>query len=500
MAGRSTTRVLVLAAALATPLGADARTVEELERELEAMQERMQRMETLLQQQHDTIQRLERTQAATPSAVATPPPATPKAATAAVPAPAAPATAAGGNAALDAALAAAQAEAPAARPAESAPLARPLGPATLRLVDISFDTMAAFGWSTATNDQLAALQAGGHDPNKRGFTLQQAELSAAGAVDPYFNGEAYMVFTEDSVELEEAFLTTTSLPYGLQFKAGKFLAPFGRINPTHPHAWDWLDQPVINSRLFGSDGFRNPGAQLGWLLPVPWYSQLIVDAYNAGGAEAFSFFHEPGPTGIAGHPLLDRQVGSLADMVYLTRLESGGALTDTLSGVLGATGMYGPNATGAGARTEIWGADAVLKWRPSTNFRGWPFVTWQSEVMGRSWDAAAVPGTATRAALPSETLHDWGLYTEALYGFTWGWAAGLRYEFATGNGPTVDPSVGNLIRHDRQRISPLLVWQPTEYSRIRLQYDIDDADHLGWENTVWLGFEINYGQHPAHKY
>ena len=39
---------------------------------------------------------------------------------------------------------------------------------------------------------------------------------------------------------------------------GQFLTEFGRINPTHPHAWAWLDQPVIEARVFGPDGMRRP--------------------------------------------------------------------------------------------------------------------------------------------------------------------------------------------------------------------------------------------------
>jgi hypothetical protein len=57
--------------------------------------------------------------------------------------------------------------------------------------------------------------------------LQQAELSLAGAVDPYFVGEAHAVFTTDHVELEEAFFTTSSAPYGLQLEGGYFFTEFG---------------------------------------------------------------------------------------------------------------------------------------------------------------------------------------------------------------------------------------------------------------------------------
>jgi hypothetical protein len=48
----------------------------------------------------------------------------------------------------------------------------------------------------------------------------------------------------------------------------------------------------------------------------------------------------------------------------------------------------------------------------------------------------------------------------------------------------------------------MLAWHPTEFSRLRLQYNYDHAQHLDDDtaHSVWLGFEILYGAHPAHKY
>src|SRR5688572_30808974 len=146
-------------------------------------------------------------------------------------------------------------------PAAQAPAGTAAAP-SLRLVDLSLDVLAAAGASTERDEVLEVLQGGGHDPRQRGFTLQNVELSLTGAVDPYFTAEVHLVTFLDPiegetvVELEEAFLTTTSLPAGLQLELGTFFTEFGRLNPRHPHAWDWLDQPVINTRIFGPDGMR----------------------------------------------------------------------------------------------------------------------------------------------------------------------------------------------------------------------------------------------------
>ena len=173
--------------------------------------------------------------------------------------------------------------------------ARRFGSANLRLLDLSLDTLVAAGSSTKREEELQTLQGGGHDPRKRGFTLQNVDAPSWEPLIPILPVNAHIVYFIDPLkgdsvfELEEAFLTTTSLPYGLQLKAGQFVTEFGQINSRHPHAWDWQDQPVINTRLFGPDGMRGPGFRLGWLMPTPWFSELYLGMQNANGETMASF-------------------------------------------------------------------------------------------------------------------------------------------------------------------------------------------------------------------
>ncbi|MBZ0252998.1 MAG: hypothetical protein K8I02_06615, partial [Candidatus Methylomirabilis sp.] len=57
-------------------------------------------------------------------------------------------------------------------------------------------------------------------------------------------------------------------------------------------------------------------------------------------------------------------------------------------------------------------------------------------------------------------------------------------------------------RGTRHRLSPLLAWHPSEFSRIRLQYNYDNATVLerNEAHSVWLGLEFLIGAHPAHQY
>ncbi len=386
------------------------------------------------------------------------------------------------------------------------------GSSTVRLIDISLVADVAAGWSSEDDQSLSTLQGGDHDPRKRGFTLQAAELGLAGAVDPYFYAQANIAYKIDplvgdtGVELEEAFAQTTSLPYGLQIKAGQYLTEFGIANPTHPHTWDWMDQPVINSRVFGGDGMRGPGARVGWLTPLPWYSNLIAGVQDPNGETMVSFMANDAvfaERAIGGRPFVSDHVSGVDQLAYSVRWENFFELSKTITLKAGLSGAFGPNPTGENVGTRIYGADFKLKWRPENNERGWPFIIWQTEAIARDYDAAQFIDPVNPVNdLPAATLHDWGLYTQLLYGFHLDWAAGLRLDIAGGSGDSVGGRDHDPFRDDRVRVSPLLVWDLSEFSRLRLQYNHDWADHLSSDHadSIYLGLEVLFGAHPAHSY
>jgi len=369
--------------------------------------------------------------------------------------------------------------------------------ASLRLIDISFNLMTAAGASTASDDAIPGLYGGHHDPARRGFTLQQAEISLAGAVDPYFTAEAHLNAGEEGIELEEAFGTTTSLPGGLEIRGGYFLSEFGRVNPTHAHAWAWMSQTIVSTRFLGGEGTRGAGARVAWLTPLPWYSRVLVSAQNASNESASSFLglvdEDNDTITVGGLPRVLDGTHNLGDLLGLLRWENAADL-GSLSMQLGASVLSGPNASGTDASTLIYGVDFVAKWRPSGGRQGYPFVTCEIEVMSRDYSIEN-----------AEDLRDHGSYVQALYGFITGWAVGLRAEMASGSGETgVTDRSDDPLRDDRTRLSPLLSWNPSHFSRLRLQYDYDqfdhDADGEDSAHSVWFGFEVLIGAHPAHKF
>ena len=369
-------------------------------------------------------------------------------------------------------------------------------------LQIGLSGLFAAGGSNADNDELAGLQAGGHDPSRNGFTVQNVELSLGATVDPYFDGQANIIFLIDSegetvVELEEAFLTTRNLPWGLQVKGGQYFTEFGRQNPQHPHAWAFVDQPVVLSRFFGGDGLRSQGARVSWLAPTPWYSEFYLGAQNANGETVSSFLAEGAgdpddPETIGGHALTDREGRDPGDLLYFARWLNGVDLSETLSMNLGFSGLTGPNASGRSTDTTIIGTDIYLKWQPAYVQRGFPFVSWHTEVLQRRYEAGDTDDPSR------ETLTDWGFFSQALWGFQPGWVAGLRTEFAEADG--AESSADDPLRDRRKRLSPNLTWHPSEYSRVRLQYNRDWAEHLtgGSADSLFLQVEFSIGSHMAH--
>ena len=369
-------------------------------------------------------------------------------------------------------------------------------------MNISFDGLFALAYSSARD--LDHIEVGDHDPQQRGFNARNIELAFDGAVDPYFEGFANIVFkldndNETSVEVEEAFMQTTNLPFNLQLKGGQFFAAFGRLNPTHPHTWDFADTPLVNGLFLGPDGLRGVGAQASWTLPLPWYSQLIFASQNGRGSTGFSF-RNPGDNGMFFDRITtDREARGLQDFVWIPRFENSFNLSETQTVLAGVSGAFGSNETGANSRTQIYGADLLYKWKSARAEGGFPFVKWQTEFMYRRFEA----GHGADDSFPvAETFHDWGLYSQVLLGFKKGWVVGIRGDYVhMQNSEFTD----DLDRQSRSRISANLTWYPTEFSKLCLQYNHDFLEENFFlserqVDSLFLQFEFILGSHGAHKF
>jgi len=326
------------------------------------------------------------------------------------------------------------------------------------------------------------LQTGDHDPTETGFNLQQLELSIQAAVDPYFRFDSFIVFALDGVEIEEVYATTLELPAGLALRFGQFLTRFGRINPTHPHAWDFVDQPFAIGRIFGAEGNRALGVEASWLLPLPWYAELVGSTTRADGEESNRSFFGADNLGVDGP----------ADLLYIAALKQFFDLSQDWSLLWGLSTAFGPNATGRSNRSEVYGSDLFVKYRPITRESS-VSLKWQSEVFHR------------RIQTPESVLYDHSLYTQLVWAFDKQWAAGARYEWGS---PTFDLDGTRVVQPidpewtgNRHRVSSALTFLPTEFSRLRLQASLDLP---AWRDdpifAAFLAAEVSVGAHGAHPF
>lgn len=382
----------------------------------------------------------------------------------------------------------------AAPPASAAP-----GRSSGMYMNLGFDALSDFGWSTTPD--VRSLQRGDHDPAVRGFTIPNVELTFDGAVDPYFKGFSALVYKlgptgESGFEVEEAWAQTTSLPYNLQAKAGQFLTDFGRQNAQHPHAWSFVDQPLVLNQMFGPDGLRGQGAKLAWLLPTDFYAEAMLTVMNSLGGTTSSFRSDESSEIHGGVPV-DRPVSGLPDLLVVPRLAASVDLSETQTVVVGASAGLGPNNSGRQARTQLYGVDAYYKWKAVSGQAGFPFVSWQTELLSRRYDAAArVAHAAPGEALPAETLSDWGGYSQVLWGIRPRIIAGIRGDITRNSAAAFTTD----LRENRDRISPNFTWYPSEFSKLRLQYNYDHRAQQGNDQSLWLQFEFMLGAHAAHKF
>jgi hypothetical protein len=390
-------------------------------------------------------------------------------------------------------------------------------------VETSVTFMAAVGASTADDEHLGEIKAGGHDPKRNGFTFQGAEISLSGEVDGIAAGEVHLVALREEpegealIELEEAFIRSTGLG-AFEVKAGYYLLEFGRFNTQHGHDAVFLDQGVINGRIFGGDGQRTPGARIAYTLPTAWTSTVLVGAMNADGEHTPSFRGSAGghhhgddedheESAVGGRDLVEdpnHRVEPMWHGRWINGFSAAGAAWE-----LGASLASGPNAAGEDTRSLLWGVDGEARW---TLGQG-GFLLGQLEYINRRYEVpeAELGENGADGTLPEDTLIDQGVTALVEWGFTRGWSVGLRGDYAWSDGDNlhhedadsdgieevvVESAEDDPGRADRWRISGLVAWRPAESVRLRVQYDLDDADFLeDKEHSIFLGVDVTIGAH-----
>lgn len=332
------------------------------------------------------------------------------------------------------------------------------GSAVGRNVDNStYETYYIPGFSSYDADEEAEIPFN----KNRGFNFNYAEVSLFSTVGPYFDATAIFHLSPDGFEVEEGYITSRALPYGLRAKAGKFRSEFGRINAVHQHAWHFTQQPLVFEALLGSEGLNDAGVQLHWVLPTD-------DTYVMAGFEALQGNN-------------DVSFGDVEkNNLYLGYLKSSFDLGDATTVLAGASYLYGKNDLGKS--TDIYAADFAVK----TALDSYSSLMWQSELLYR--DKSVVDAQEKQA----------GYYTQLIYQYNQNWATGVRYD-------SLYKNLDNL-PDDLEKYSAMLEYKPFEFTKFRLQYVYDKSKFYGIDDQrkdtseILFGFTIEAGAHGAHAF
>lgn len=348
------------------------------------------------------------------------------------------------------------------------------------------------------------MPAGGHDHGERGFILDHTEVVASANVDPYSRALVNLALADEEVEVEEAWFQTLRLGHGLTVKGGRLRSGIGYQNEKHPHAWDFADNNLMYSALFG-EALKQDGLQLRWLAPTELFLELGAEVAkgqffpgsdggadkNGAGAWA-AFAHVGGDVGVA-HSWR-------AGLSYLRASpREREAFLDDINDFEALTAFSG--------RSRTWLADFVWKWAPDGNPRQ-RNVIFAAEYFDRDEDgdlACQDDVLAGGACLGLTDRYDSaqsGGYVQAIYQFMPRWRTGLRYDrldggsvnFAT-NGAFFDA-----VDFDPSRWSLMTDYSPSEFSRFRLQFARDKSFRDDPDNQLILQYILSIGAHGAHKF
>ncbi len=260
------------------------------------------------------------------------------------------------------------------------------------------------------------------------FEAQEFELDLQAALDPFSRTRFTLAIGDEGVELEEGYVSYSSLPGGLELMIGKFRQRFGPLNRQHLHALPQSDYPLVYQAYFGDEGLGQTGLSFSWLLPKPWATANEITLEITDGENEVAFAGE-----------------EFEDFSFLGRVKNFWQLSDSTYFEWGLSGIIGQTAEGG--ESEIYGTDFTLNWRPPGRAKYRDF-TWRLELLSAERDDEL--GIA-REAIGGYTYLE-GLLRRNLY-------AGIRLD-----------RVENLAGNYDSGIVPYLTWWQSEFVRLRAEY------------------------------
>jgi hypothetical protein len=308
------------------------------------------------------------------------------------------------------------------------------------------------------------LAVAGHNQteNLPAADLRESELGIQAIVDPYARADFFLSFGEEGVDVEEGFVTFTSLPQQLLAKVGRMRAYFGKVNTLHLHVLPWPDEPLpVVNLLGGEEGWIGTGVSVARLFPVG-------DTFTEGTLQIFrgdsdGLFEAP----------------RRGDLAYNGHYRIFKDLTDASNLDLGFSYGVGPNGTSRDGRTHLEGLDATYRWKPleTATYRS---ATFRGEVYRSRRDQEGGAQTAL------------GWYLSGDYQLAKRWFVGARLEASEHADDSSLRDTG---------VAGILTFWPSEFSQLRAElrhrhYSLTDEN----ANELLLQLQFAIGAHGAHPF
>jgi hypothetical protein len=329
-------------------------------------------------------------------------------------------------------------------------------------------TYANFSKDPAQSTIAGFTPGGAEGPGRRGFGLGESELVFSANVDPHFAASLILSVTpEDTVAVEEAYGQYLTAPYGLAPKFGRFLSGLGYLNEQHAHAWDFVDAPLAYQAFLGGQ-YATDGVQVKWVAPIDHFLELGAEAGNGDGF--------PGAA--------RSKNGAGSGVVYA---HTGGDIGASHSWRAGLSYLgTRSDEPDAGGRSRISIADFIWKYAPEGNPRRTNFKVQGEYFTGR------IRGAATQT----------GGYLQGVYQFMPEWRLGARYDRLDPRGQdlSAEAPLGESSGFAPRRYSLMLDYNPSEFSRIRLQFAQARLRPEIADNQWFVQYILSLGAHGAHKY
>jgi hypothetical protein len=278
------------------------------------------------------------------------------------------------------------------------------------------------------------------------FKFRAAELGVAASIDPFARMYSFMTGSKEGFEVEEAAAITTSLPWNLTAKGGRFFADFGRLPKNHPHESAFVNTPLSIERMVGGES-KADGVEINYLFPMPFFLRATLGGYNKIGE--------------GNERLDDTKSRAWSRFTYLGRLNTYFDVSDNHSIELGSSLAYTPSVRVAGDPSggdrTLAGIDLTYRYQPldSTTYQG---LTIGSELFTNS----------ERVIRPSDLIkreQSIGGYSYAELKLNRSWSTGFLFDYA----PSIESPGKKTLSY-----SPFLTWNLSEFNRLRFQYSFFD--------------------------